>query len=375
MELPIIDVIGVAPIGEPQPLAKAPAGVSALKSEDLEQTGASGLAGALERRLPSVAITEASGNSLQQSLSYRGFEASPVEGTPQGVAVYQNGVRLNEAFGDTVNWDFVPLSAVGRVEVGGNNPAFGLNALGGAVRLKMKDGFTWQGTEIEAMGGSYGRLAGSFQHGRRIGDAAAYFAIEGLRDQGFRRSSASAIRRFYGDVGLKIDTGEVHLNIAAADNVFGASAAAPLELLRRDWAAIYTTPQTTRQQMGLVNLTADLRPAPNWSVAANAYMRGLLRRHVDGNTTEVEACGGGALLCFDDPGTPANGRDGAQLANIFGDAQLGQIDRTRTSSRAFGASLQATNTDRLFGLGNSVRFGLSVDHAQTRFTASSELGV
>ncbi len=29
-------------------------------------------------------------------------------GTPQGLAVYQNGVRINEVFGDTVNWDLIP---------------------------------------------------------------------------------------------------------------------------------------------------------------------------------------------------------------------------------------------------------------------------
>ncbi|MGQ7322978.1 TonB-dependent receptor plug domain-containing protein, partial [Streptococcus suis] len=91
----------------------------------------------------------------------RGFNASPVAGTPQGLAVYQNGVRINEAFGDTVNWDLIPTSAIQSVTVSTNNPAFGLNSLGGALNIRMKDGFTYQGAGIDVMGGSFGRLQGA----------------------------------------------------------------------------------------------------------------------------------------------------------------------------------------------------------------------
>jgi len=64
--------------------------------------------------------------------------------TPQGLAVYQNGVRINEAFGDTVNWS--PDSDHRDTVRHGvtNNPAFGLNALGGAVNVQMKNGFNYQ---------------------------------------------------------------------------------------------------------------------------------------------------------------------------------------------------------------------------------------
>ena len=78
-------------------------------------------------------------------VQFRGFVASPVAGTPQGLAVYQNGMRINEAFGDTVNWDLIPTAAIKSVTVVTNNPAFGLNALGGAVNVQMKNGFNYQG--------------------------------------------------------------------------------------------------------------------------------------------------------------------------------------------------------------------------------------
>jgi hypothetical protein len=51
-----------------------------------------------------IIISDAVGNPLLRAeLSYRGFDASPVSGRAQAIAVYQNGVRINEVFGDVVN--------------------------------------------------------------------------------------------------------------------------------------------------------------------------------------------------------------------------------------------------------------------------------
>ena len=94
-----------------------------------------------------------------------------------------------------------------------NNPAFGLNALGGAVVVQMKDGFNYHGAEIDTMGGSFGRVQSSAQWGKQIDNFASYVALEGLHDDGFRNFSASNIRRFYGDVGVKSDRAEFHLNV------------------------------------------------------------------------------------------------------------------------------------------------------------------
>src|SRR6185312_12599040 len=81
------------------------------------------------------------------------------------------------------------------------------------------------------------------------------------------------------------------------------------------------------------------------------------------------------LLCFGDGSTPANGLNGAQLANIFPDGSiLGEIDRTSTRSTTGGFSVQATNTDDLFGHGNKFVVGTSIDSSVTRFIANSELG-
>src|SRR5262249_59494248 len=128
---------------------------------------------------------------------------SPIPGTAQGLAVYQNSVRVNEAFGDTVNWDLIPTTAIRSATVVTNNPAFGLNALGGAVNVLMKDGFNYKGAEINTMGGSFGRVQSSAQYGKQIDNFAVYGALEGLNDKGFRNFLAADIRLFYVDAASK----------------------------------------------------------------------------------------------------------------------------------------------------------------------------
>ena len=105
------------------------------------------------RALPGVSRGDQTGNPFQPDIDYRGFTASPVPGTPQGLAVYQNGARINETFGDTVNWDLIPEMAVNRLTLTPNNPVYGLNALGGAISIEMKNGFNYQGAQAELRGG------------------------------------------------------------------------------------------------------------------------------------------------------------------------------------------------------------------------------
>jgi outer membrane receptor protein involved in Fe transport len=309
-------------------------------------------------------------------VEFRGFVASPVAGTPQGLAVYQNGMRVNEAFGDTVNWDLIPTAAIRSVTVVTNNPAFGLNALGGAVNVQMKDGFNYHGAEIDTMGGSFGRIQSSAQWGKQVDNFAVYGALEGLHDNGFRNFSGSDVRRFYGDVGYRNDASDFHLNMGAADNKFGAAATVPIELLQQYWGATYTTPQTSENRIGYVNLTGKVEATPTWTIDGSAHVRIFDQKTQDGNPTGTQPCAADStLLCYGDDSTPAFGLNGAQLANSFdSNAVLGENDRTTTHSTTTGFSLQATNTDQLFGHNNRFVVGASLDYSVTRFTASAELG-
>jgi len=355
---------------------KVPAGVTTVSAGDLDRNRSLNVTDTLQQRVPGIIINEVAGNPFQPDVQFRGFVASPVSGTPQGLAVYQNGVRINEAFGDTVNWDLIPTAAIRSIGVSSNNPAFGLNALGGALNIQMKDGFRYHGVEIDTMGGSYGRLQSSLQWGKQIDDFAVYGALEGLHDDGFRNFSASNVRRFYGDVGAKNDQSEFHVNMGAADNSFGATATVPIELLQPYYGATYTTPQTSENRVGYVNLTGKVVATPTWTIEGVVHARVFDQNTQDGNPTGTQPCAADAtLLCYGDGVTPANGLNGVQLANPFAaNAVLGENDRTSTHSTTTGLSMQATNTDRLFGHTNHFVVGASLDYSVTNFLASAELG-
>src|SRR5262249_16243074 len=154
-------------------------------------------------------------------------------------------------FGDTVNWDFIPPQAIDRLSIFSSNPLFGLNAIGGAVNLEMKNGFTWNGAELSILGGSDGRVLGALQYGLKSGPWGLYVAADGMNDSGYRQQSPSELRRFYGDLGFRTSTSEVHFVASLARNTFGVVAATPVQLSARDPTAIYTWPQTTLNESGM----------------------------------------------------------------------------------------------------------------------------
>jgi iron complex outermembrane receptor protein len=354
---------------------KVPSNTAVMTADDFSHNYSTNFLDSVVRKMPGVTLTDQTGNPFQRTLDYRGFVASPVQGTPQGIAVYQNGVRINESWGDVVNWDFIPEKAIDRVTLVPSSPIFGLNAIGGALSIQMKNGFTYQGVEAEAFGGSFGRVQGSVQAGGQKDNVSAYAAFESAYDRGWRdHSNSSHINRMYVDVGARNDQTELHVNFTGASNVLGNVTATPIQMLNQRWSSTYTWPQTTALQLAFVNATLNHSFSDTWSFQGNAYFRGFSQSHVDGNGTEVYACNGGASLCIGNDLPLSGPAAGPPTPNTLGDAILGEIDRNKVDTRTFGGTGQFTNTDKLFGHNNHVVFGASVDHGFTKFGATSELG-
>ena len=89
----------------------------------------------------------------------------------------------------------------------------------------------------------------------------------------------------------------------------------PVQLLNQDSKAIYTWPQTTRNDMQLVALNGKINAPESWTLQSNLYVRGFQQRHVDGNDADVERCstlsssfGGKLCLSDDDLCRPAPGQ-------------------------------------------------------------------
>jgi iron complex outermembrane recepter protein len=384
IQLPPIDVIGTTPLstapgaGGPRDITgidrdKVPANTQTLTPQDFDHAKSNSVPDSLLQRVPSVFNNDTAVNPFQPDVQFRGFLASPTVGTPQGLAVYQNGVRVNEVLGDTVNWDFIPSYAVHRLDVVPSDPAYGLNALGGAIAIQMKNGFNYQGTEAEVRGGSFGRRAITVQSGQQFGNVAAYVAADALNDDGWRDQSASAskLRRVFADIGARNDTSEFHVNYTGAQNTFGNAAPTPIQLLDQRWSAVYTLPQTSNNRLNFVNAIASHNFSDTLNIKANAYYRGFRQKHLDGNTSDVEECTfDPTILCLDD--SPLNG--GGIPTSILNGNLAGSVDRTQTKADAYGASAQLTSTKEVWGHQNHLVVGASIDRGRANFQAASELG-
>lgn len=393
-QLPEIQVISNTPIQGPGiDRDKILSLTSTVTAEDFQRSTSQNVTDTLFQRVPGVSLSDPNGNGAQQEIRYRGFAASPLQGTPQGLAVYMNGIRLNRSFGDTVNWDLIPTNAIARADIFTNNPVFGLNALSGAISLQTKNGFTYQGLEVEGQGGSFGRGQGGLQYGAEMGNWGVYIAAQGLTDDGWRRQSPAKLGRFFGDIGWRDDRAELHFYGAVSSSSFGVAAATPVQLLALGRDQIYTTPQTTDNKMALVGVNGKYAVTDTWSLQGNLYGRFFRQDHVDGNAAEVERCSNSSSfagrLCLEDDGfpRPAPFTGAAALAfrnqfailnaanqpipcppgagNTCATVPYGTIDRTNTKSDTYGGSLQATNDDKIFGHGNHFVVGGSVDRGAT----------
>ena len=372
---PEIVVVALTPIpGVSIPREQLPAAVHILEDADLDRTLIPSLTGALFEDLPGATIDDASGNIFQPSILFDGFSASPVQGDTQGLAVYVDGARFNEPFGDTVNWDLLPPSAIRRVSVEGASPLFGLNALGGSVNVLPKNGFSSPGGAITAYGGSYGRGAGTVEYGRQDGAFATYIAAQVTHDSGYRQTSTSDLYQLYGDFGWRDDRATLHLSLTADDNALGNPGASPVQLLDVDRRAAFTAPNVVFNKYLSVNLRGTDHVSDILSVQGVLYDADLTQRIVNGSTVDFTPCtDGSGNLCNGD-GTYVTGRGAQPIADTLNGGPYSGNNLQGTNSNAFGGSAQIADTGRVLGHANIAVLGASVDAGDVGFSGRELLG-
>lgn len=372
--LPPVEVIGASPlIGSGIDPGTVPAATQVLTGNDLTREGTANLPAALNAQANGVSLQSASGNPFQPTFIYHGYAASPLQGTPQGLAVYVNGVRFNQPFGDTVDWDLLPDIAIDRVNLEGSNPVFGLNALGGSVNVRMKDGFSYQGAEADISGGSFGQIQGEFQYGQRAGNTATYVAGNVLHQDGWRDLQSSDLQNLYGDIGWSGSRAELHLNVTLAHDVLNGPGTSPVQLLAADPAAQFTAPNQISNDYAALSLTGNGDVTDTLSVQGVMYYRYFLQRVSNGNAPNDTPCNDGSgLLCSDSGYSTTVG--GAYIPDFLNGGPYSELDLQTTNTNAFGAAGQLTSTDDLFGLKNHAVLGVSFDGAQTMFSAQSYVG-
>jgi iron complex outermembrane recepter protein len=342
-----IEVIGTAPLpGIGTPLEQIPSNVQTFGGRDIERQRTGGVAEYLNLNANSVSVNSPTGNSFQPDLSFRGFTASSLLGTPQGLSVFQDGVRINEAFADIVNWDLIPKSAVSSMQLlPGSNPVFGLNTLGGALTIHMKDGFQFGGASAEASGGAFGRTSVSASGGGNNGTVAGFAAFEAIDDSGWREHASTRIRRLYARGDARAAQDDFALAVTLADNHLEGTQALPVSMLANPKQA-YTWPDNTDNKLTFVNANWQHAPAPDTIVAANAYYRNL---HANGYNSNVN----GDYAPPDQP---------YEAFNVYSDAR----------TQSWGASVQATLQRSWATIAHQIVLGAAFDAGDTRFSQSQQ---
>ena len=195
-----VDVVAATPLAGTDLSRNQIAGpVQTATAADIESSGGLDLTDFMNRRLNGVYINESQENPYQPDVNFRGYTASPLLGTPEGISVYLDGVRQNQPFGDVVSWDLIPKNAISEITlIPGSDPLFGLNSLGGALSVRTKDGLSDPGIEGTATYGSSGRKAVQASYGGGKATGFNWFlAANGFHESGWRIASPSDVRQAF----------------------------------------------------------------------------------------------------------------------------------------------------------------------------------
>ena len=295
-----IIVIGVVPGGAGIDRNKLPYPVQTADAAAIQQADNASLADFLRRGFGSVSLNDAQNNPLQPDLQYRGFTASPLLGLAQGLSVYQNGARINEPLGDSVNWDLLPQSAIAGVTLtGGTNPLFGLNSLGGSLGIRMKNGFDFEGSQLGVRAGSFGRTTAFLETGGNSYDGtegfAYYLNIESFDEDGWRDQSASEALNAYASVGWRGERGSINADLQRGDSNLRGNGAAPVELLALDRAAVFTAPDITENDLLMAAVDFAFELSTEQTLSGNLFNRRNTTDAFNGDGSEFGVCSFGGI--------------------------------------------------------------------------------
>ena len=356
-QLPQVEVVGTSPLpGIGIEKNKLPYDVQTVTDEQIYNGQSLNLSEYMSRNLLGVNVNEIQGSPFQADITYRGFRASGILGSSQGLSVYLDGVRVNEPFGDVVNWDMIPEAAISNVTlVPGSNPVYGLNTLGGALAFTTKSGLTAPGTEVKLQAGSFGRKRADVSYGSKSEDGSHRFISATAFDEtGWRDNSEGSVGNVFAKIGRMQNDSNWSLSlIAARSNMlgngllpstdFGKDATnantpqAGLYETNRRW--IYTHPDQTKNELNMLTLNLQRMLDSETELAGMTYLRHSTRRSVNGDY-EIDTV------------TPANSK--------------GVLNFNTTWQTSYGGSVNLTKLKEQ----HQITSGISFDASNVRYTSS-----
>jgi iron complex outermembrane receptor protein len=347
MEAPSVDVVGTTPLpGLATPLRDVPANVQTFGGRDIGRQASGNVADFLAQGPGSVSINSVQGNPFQADINYRGFTASPVLGTPQGLSVFQDGVRINEPFGDVVNWDLITPGAISSMQLmPGSNPSFGLNTLGGALAVYTKSGSEYPGAGVESSTGSFGRKTALFEFGAKRDRFDFFLTGDYFDDRGWADHNPSTLRRAFAKAGWQDDRNDIDVSLTLADNSMQGTQTLPLPFFDNIRQA-YTYPDINDNKLDFLTAKGSHMLSDEVVVGGNAYYRKYTTSNFNSNVN-------GNYDPLADP---------VQATN----------DIARIDQDSYGFGAQLTLLDQFAHRDNQLIVGASGDFGRAGFTQDSQ---
>jgi outer membrane receptor protein involved in Fe transport len=349
-------VIATTPVGNTGiPVSKFAGNVQTLSRDNLT-TDTVNLVQRIDQSLGSVNVNDTQGSPFQVDLNYRGFTASPALGTPQGLSVFLDGMRLNEPFGDVVSWDSLPQLAIDKVTlIPGSNPVYGLNTLGGAIALTTKNGNTFTGSQGGISVGSFGRVSVDVEHGSHSDDDNLYFAASLYNDKGWADNNPSQVRQLFGKYTKYITGGDAAVSMLYADNLLYGNQTVPLSMLDNA-AKGYSHPDYTGSQTFMLNAQANVGLDESNTISGNLYFRDITRDILNSNINLAPADS------TNDPSCTTNPTIDCPAANLL----------AHYKQQVAGTNLQWSNTDFVFNKNQITTVGVNAEYSDTSFANSGQ---
>lgn len=410
-DVEVIEVHGATSLQTGSDAAPIFGSVQSLSQKQIEESVSRSLPELLKTQFASVNLNDAQNNPFQPDLQYRGFTASPLLGLPQGISVYLNGGRINEAFGDTVNWDLMPLDAIDTVSLySGSNPLFGQNTLGGALTLNTKTGFTFDANEIDATVGQYGQSAISIETGGNNGSWGYYINANHYEEDGWRDYSPSEVNQVFSSVSYQDNKRRIDVNYLYADSELLGNGASPIELLDIEGReAVYTHPDQTNNELHHFSVSGDLQLSDAHLISFNAFYRDNETTSINGDDSDFGACqfsDGRITLCEleeddddDENDNDEDEDDDDELVTVGDDAEAvafigydedtalsdisevspevidGTYNTGKSDTRAFGFSSQLASNYELLGKPSVLVIGATYNKGDINYAADTTFGI
>ena len=367
-----IDVYSSSPlpsIGLPKSMV--PANIQTINSNELDAQSGVSIADFMVNNLQGVTVNEVGGNPFQLELNFRGYNATPISGNPQGLSVYIDGIRANQPFSNTVLWDLIPNFSISNMQmVAGSNPVYGLNTLGGAMSMQTKSGQNFKKEVVDVSAGSWARNTSVVEVGGVLADSNMdyYIGFEHFNENGWRKFSPSHVNQIFGKLGFESEMSRYEVTYTGAHNLLIGNGLTPKDLLGAERDGIHTLEDETKNEYSQLALNMSHFFNEESMIAGNIYYKRSDRATYNGDLNDDycdstrgddDECSVESLAAYD-----ADNDD----TNLY----EGVLNRTNTLQDTFGINLQTTFDQDWYDRRNQIIVGVSAEYSQIKFKQTEQ---